>query len=84
MFVATVLPFVRYIPGDPFRIKNVLRNVDVVENHLRQLVEEHEQIYDENNLRDYIDVFRNNPNTTFDGRKRINYFHKLKHFNSIF
>lgn len=91
MFVATVLPFVRYIPGDPFRIKNVLRNVDVVENHLRQLVEEHEQIYDENNLRDYIDVFLkkmkselNNPNTTFDGRKRINYFHKLKHFNSIF
>lgn len=79
MFVATVLPFVRYIPGDPFRIKNVLRNVDVVENHLRQLVEEHEQIYDENNLRDYIDVFlkkmkseRDNPNTTFDGMKRIN------------
>lgn len=73
MFVATVLPFIRYIPGDPFRIKKVLRNVDKVENHLRQLVEEHEQIYDENNLRDYVDVFlkkmkseRNNPNTTFD------------------
>lgn len=79
MFVATVLPFIRYIPGDPFRIKKVLRNVDKVENHLRQLVEEHEQIYDENNLRDYVDVFlkkmkseRNNPNTTFDGMKRIN------------
>lgn len=79
MFVATVLPFIRYIPGDPFRIKKVLRNVDKVENHLRQLVEEHEQIYDENNLRDYVDVFlkkmkseRNNPNTTFDGMRRIN------------
>lgn len=74
MFVATILPFVRYIPGDPCRIKKMLGNVDVVQDSLRQIVKEHEETFDENNLRDYIDVFlkkmrseKDNPNTTFDG-----------------
>ena len=74
MFVATILPFVRYIPGDPCRIKKMLGNVDVVQDSLRQIVKEHEETFDENNLRDYIDAFlkkmrseKDNPNTTFDG-----------------
>lgn len=84
MLVATVLPFVRYIPGDPCRIKNLLANIEIAESHFRQLVKEHEQTFDENDLRDFIDVFlkrmkseQNNPNTTFDGkpkRTRILYY----------
>ena len=74
MLVATILPFVKYIPGDPFRIKNALNNVGVVEDHLSQLVKEHKETFDENNSRDYIDVFlrkmrseKGNPTSTFDG-----------------
>lgn len=82
MFIATVLPFVRYIPGDPCRIKNVLANIEMAESHLRQLVKEHEQTFDETNLRDFIDVFlkrmkseQDNPNTTFDGRPKRTSIH---------
>lgn len=39
--------------------------------------QEHEQTFDENDLRDFIDVFlkrmkseQNNPNTTFDGKPK--------------
>jgi hypothetical protein len=74
MFVATVLPFLRYIPGDPCRLKKAISNNFALENHLRQIIQEHEETYDENNLRDYVDVYlkkmkseKGNPNTTFDG-----------------
>nr|XP_022312398.1 cytochrome P450 2C8-like isoform X2 [Crassostrea virginica] len=73
MFLATILPFVKYIPGDPCRIKKVLENQRLVEEHLRQLVKEHKETYDENTPRDFIDVFlkkmiaeKNNPSATFD------------------
>ena len=78
MFIATILPFVKYIPGDPCRIKNVFENQRVIEEHLRKIVEEHKETHDENNSRDYIDVFikkmtteKDNPNTTFDGMIRF-------------
>ncbi|XP_061173041.1 cytochrome P450 2C8-like [Saccostrea echinata] len=73
LFVATIFPFVRYIPGDPCRIKKVLSNVEDVENHLRQILKDHKKEFDENSPRDFIDVYmkkikseKNNPNTTFD------------------
>jgi hypothetical protein len=74
LFVATVLPFVKYIPGDPCRIKTTLSNVKCLEDHLQQIIKEHQETYDENNPRDFVDVYlkkmnseRGNPNTTFDG-----------------
>jgi hypothetical protein len=85
MFVATIFPFVKYIPGDPCRIKKALSNVDVVENHLRQIIKEHEETYDENNLRDYIDVYlkkmkseKGNPNSTFDGNNKTSLLYILQ------
>ncbi|XP_062621581.1 cytochrome P450 2C28-like [Saccostrea cucullata] len=73
VFIATIFPFVRYIPGDTCRIKRVLSNVVDVENHLRQIVKDHEKEFDENNPRDFIDIYMKkmksekiNPNTTFD------------------
>jgi cytochrome P450 family 2 subfamily U polypeptide 1 len=87
IFVATVLPFVKYIPGDPCRIKEALSNAEVVENHLRQIIREHEKTYDENNIRDYIDVFlkkmkseKGNPSTTFDGKYMTEMLNTLTHF----
>ncbi|XP_034325766.2 cytochrome P450 2B4 isoform X1 [Magallana gigas] len=84
MLVATVLPFVRYIPGDPCRIKNLLANIEIAESHFRQLVKEHEQTFDENDLRDFIDVFlkrmkseQNNPNTTFDEDQLVKIINEL-------
>jgi hypothetical protein len=78
MFLATVLPFVKYIPGDPCQIKTALSNVDNLEDHLQQIIKEHQETYDENNPRDFVDVYlkkmnfeKSNPNTTFDGKHYV-------------
>jgi hypothetical protein len=74
LFLATVLPFIKYIPGDPFGTKRTLCNIDILDEHLRRIIREHEETYDETNLRDFVDVYlkkmrseKGNPNTTFDG-----------------
>jgi hypothetical protein len=74
LFVATVLPFVKYIPGDPCQIQKALSNFKSLDGHVMQIIEEHEETYDENNHRDFIDVYlkkrkseKGIPNTTFDG-----------------
>nr|XP_022332619.1 cytochrome P450 2C28-like isoform X1 [Crassostrea virginica] len=84
MLVATIIPFVQYIPGDPFRIKNGLKNIGEVEDHLSQLVKEHKETFDENNSRDYIDVFlrkmraeKGNPTTTFDDEQLLKILSEL-------
>lgn len=71
--LATTFPFLQYIPGDPFGIKRTVTNADVVRNHLKNIVKEHEETFDENNLRDYVDVYlkrmrsdEGNPKSTFD------------------
>ncbi|XP_052086674.1 cytochrome P450 2C8-like isoform X1 [Mytilus californianus] len=71
--LATTFPFLQYIPRDPFGIKRTVTNADVVRKHLENIVKEHEETFDENNLRDYVDVFlkrmrseKGNPKTTFD------------------
>jgi hypothetical protein len=75
LFVATVLPFVKYIPGDPCQLKSALSNQQCMNDHLKPIITEHEETYDEENLRDYVDVYlkkmkseEGNPNTTFDGK----------------
>ena len=78
MFVATIFPFLKHIPFDPFGLKRNLRNADDVEKHLTLVIKEHEDTYDEKYLRDYVDVYLKrmkseggNPNSTFD-RKFLN------------
>ncbi|XP_071134474.1 cytochrome P450 2H2-like [Mytilus edulis] len=73
MFVATIFPFLKHIPFDPFGLKRNLRNADDVEKHLTLVIKEHEDTYDEKYLRDYVDVYLkrmksegDNPNSTFD------------------
>lgn len=49
--------FLRYVSCDPFGIKHTIRNVDDVEKHLTLVINEHEETFDEHNLRDYIDIY---------------------------
>jgi cytochrome P450 len=74
LFLADIFPFLRYVPGDPFGIRKVLHNSDVLEEYLTQTVKDHEENFDENNLRDFIDVYlkkikseESNTRTTFNG-----------------
>ncbi|XP_062621579.1 cytochrome P450 2C28-like [Saccostrea cucullata] len=78
MFVATILPFLRYVPGDPLKIRKALKNVNMVEEYLNKIITDHKQSFDENNLRDFIDVYlkkmkseESNPDTTFDDTQLI-------------
>ncbi|CAC5368548.1 Cytochrome P450 2C6,Cytochrome P450 2C31 [Mytilus coruscus] len=73
MFVATIFPFLKHIPFDPFGLKRNLRNADDVEKHLTLVIKEHEETYDEKHLRDYVDIYLkrmksegSNPESTFD------------------
>ncbi|XP_061173044.1 cytochrome P450 2H2-like isoform X2 [Saccostrea echinata] len=78
MFLASFLPFLRYFPGDPLKIRKVLKNVDLVEKYLLKIISDHKESFDENNLRDFIDVYlkkmkseESNPNTTFDDEQLV-------------
>ncbi|XP_061173512.1 cytochrome P450 2C28-like [Saccostrea echinata] len=78
MFLASILPFLRYVPGDPLKIRKALKNVDVVEEYLLKIISDHKESFDENNVRDFIDVYlkkmkseESNPNTTFDDAQLI-------------
>ncbi|XP_062621583.1 cytochrome P450 2H1-like [Saccostrea cucullata] len=78
MILGSILPFLRYVPGDPLKLKKVLKNVDLVEEHLYKIVIDHKESFDENNLRDFIDAYlkkmkseKSNPNTTFDDEQLV-------------
>ncbi|XP_048738009.2 cytochrome P450 2C28-like [Ostrea edulis] len=73
LFIASIFPFLRYIPGDPLKLRKVLHNVDVVSDYIYQSIKSHDDSFDENNIRDFIDVYmkklkseESNPHTTFD------------------
>jgi hypothetical protein len=73
MFTGSIFPFLKYIPGDPFKLRNVLYNVDQVSNYIYQNINDHDDSFDETNIRDFIDVYikklkseEGNPKTTYD------------------
>ena len=54
----TFFPFLKYIPGDPAKYKHVMGNVELVNQHLRRIVDEHKQNIDYNaETTNYIDAF---------------------------
>ena len=54
----TFFPFLKYIPGDPVKYRHVMGNVDLVNGHLRRIVDEHKQKIDYNaEAINYIDSF---------------------------
>lgn len=50
-------PILRFIPGDPFKLKQIISNGEYHRRLLRETVEEHKQTFDENNIRDFIDAY---------------------------
>ncbi|KAL3875528.1 hypothetical protein ACJMK2_033472 [Sinanodonta woodiana] len=56
VFVA-FFPFLRFLPGDLFRIKKTLRNVKCVHGFIGELVDKHIENFDENKVEDFIDAF---------------------------
>ncbi|KAJ8297844.1 hypothetical protein KUTeg_024375 [Tegillarca granosa] len=55
--VLNFIPFLKYLPGDLFKAKLTLKNVNYVLELLQDLIKEHEESYDENNIRDYVDAY---------------------------
>lgn len=51
------IPSLKYIPGDLFNVNRTMKNVKYVEDRLQELIDEHHETFDENNIRDYVDAF---------------------------
>ena len=47
----------RYMPGDPLYIKRILKDVEVNRRLFQQKIDEHRESYDDENPRDFIDVY---------------------------
>ncbi|XP_061173046.1 cytochrome P450 2H2-like [Saccostrea echinata] len=78
IFLASFLPFLRYFPGDPLKIRKVLKNFELLEKYLSKIISDHKESFDQNNVRDFIDVYlkkmkseESNPNTTFDDEQLV-------------
>ncbi|XP_048738006.2 cytochrome P450 2C8-like [Ostrea edulis] len=78
LFLANIFPFLRYVPGDPLRIRKVLSNAAVIEEYINQTVKYHEESFDENNIRDFIDAYlkkikseESNTRTTFNAEQLV-------------
>lgn len=52
-------PFLKKIPGDPFGAKKISNNVRETFQFFRNEIAEHKKTFDENNIRDFIDVYLN-------------------------
>ena len=50
-------PFLQYLPGDLFGGKRIQKAIDEILAFLNEEIEEHERTLDENNARDFIDVY---------------------------
>ena len=52
------MPFLEYLPGDPFKVKKILSNVDVVLGFIDRQVEEHLKVYsEEEEATDFIHAY---------------------------
>ena len=52
-----LFPFIKNVPGDFFKRKLLLRNIQSNLETLGTYIDEHKQTYDENNIRDFIDCY---------------------------
>ncbi|XP_069129052.1 cytochrome P450 18a1-like [Argopecten irradians] len=52
-----IIPSLRHIPGDPVGVKKVLGNAAKVIKYLYNVIDAHKKDYDEENIKDFIDVY---------------------------
>ncbi|XP_067664349.1 cytochrome P450 2C3-like [Haliotis asinina] len=55
--ILDVFPAVRYLPGDFFNYKSLVRNIEVLHKEVARLVEERLDNYDEDNVEDFATAF---------------------------
>ncbi|KAK3083803.1 hypothetical protein FSP39_003408 [Pinctada imbricata] len=57
--VLTFLPFLRFIPGDPFKYGKVMANVKKVYSYIQRVIDEHKQSFDKDKdeATNYLDVY---------------------------
>jgi hypothetical protein len=75
MLLGSIFPFLKYIPGDPFKLRMVLHNVEKISDFIYENINDHENSFDETNIRDFIDVYikkskseEGNPDNTYDSK----------------
>ena len=68
------MPWLRFLPGDVFKYWQTLANSRILEDHVRQEIEEHKKSYRPEITRDFVDAFlhqmkenENNKDSTFSG-----------------
>lgn len=69
------LPFLKYLPGDPCKVKVIKENQRLLDEFLLEFIQDHKDTYDEGYCRDYIDEFLKKKyrqqylsNSTFTGK----------------
>ncbi|OWF51176.1 cytochrome P450 2H2-like [Mizuhopecten yessoensis] len=72
-----IMPCLRYVPGDPLGCRKVLNNADRIIKFLYSMIDGHQKDYDEENLKDFIDVYlkkinKEGPNTIFTRSELMN------------
>ncbi|KAK3597330.1 hypothetical protein CHS0354_010967 [Potamilus streckersoni] len=50
-------PFLRHLPGDLFKMKKTLQNVDLVEEYINEILDKHVEEYDESKVEDFVSAF---------------------------
>ena len=74
--ISSFIPSLGQLPGDLFKIKATINSAETVQDFIRELIHEHMQRYDENDINDFTSAFikemklqqRYNESTTFTGR----------------
>ena len=63
------------LPGDIFRIKKYVNVTKEIQEYLNMQLTEHQQTFNENNIRDYIDAFLYEMNRrTVEGTEQKHFF----------
>ncbi|XP_014790793.1 cytochrome P450 2U1 [Octopus bimaculoides] len=71
--VVNFFPILEHLPGDPFKIKKVFKNIKKMEKFIEGVVQRHLEDFDESNIKDFTDAYikemglqsENNPDTSF-------------------
>ena len=56
-FINNLMPFLSKVPGDPMGEKKLIENSDKVFDYIQEIIEEHKEKYDENNIHDLTSAY---------------------------
>jgi hypothetical protein len=87
--IISMLPVLRYLPGDPLHFYNRKEKVQMVDEIIRESIEEHRNNLDRDHIKDFIDAYlvemenqKEKEDTTFTGKNFIFLIRPLEIFAS--